>query len=543
VNDIASFDYVIVGGGSAGCVLANRLSEDPDVRVLVLEAGKPDKDWLIHVPLGVGKVWRSPKHNWDYISDPEPHADNREIWHPRGKVVGGSSSINMMAYVRGHRGDYDRWRQMGLTGWSYAEVLPYFKRLENFAGGGDTYRGDSGSLRTRITRADDEFHRAYLAAGKAAGYPVTEDFNGARQEGFASQQFNVAHGRRYSAARAFLHPALKRPNVSLRTEALVARVIFEGTRAIGVAFKQNGQEHQVRAERDIILSGGAYNSPHLLMLSGVGPADHLVEHGIPIVADRAGVGQNLQDHPGTHVEYAFSRPTDYIQALRFDRLAVNMMRAWFFGSGPAAIPPGAGTAFLKSDPAFELPDLQFFFRPLGFGADMWFPVIKPHAPEGFTFRGCQLRPESRGEIRLASSDPFRKARVLNNFLSTETDRKALRDCVKIMREVISQAPFDPWRGAEILPGPDVKTDAEIDAFVRQDLGTIYHPVGTCRMGPDDASVVDLDFRVRGIEGLRVIDASVMPDLVGGNINAPVMMMADKASDIIRGKPPLPPIEV
>lgn len=540
---MVEYDYVIVGAGSAGCVLANRLTADGDTSVLVLEAGKPDNDWLIRIPLGVGKVWVSPKYNWDYTSEPEPHVDGRQIWHPRGKVLGGSSSINMMAYVRGHRGDYDRWRQMGLTGWGYADVLPYFKRMEAFELGEDAYRGVSGALRTKRNDTREPWFDAVVEAGKAAGYKATDDYNGAEQEGFARMQFSIGGGRRCSAAVAYLHPAMKRPNLTVETSAHATRVVFEGNRAVGIAYRRDGKDVTVRATREVILSGGAYNSPHLLMLSGVGPADHLREMGIDPLVDHKGVGANLRDHPAVAVETGYDGPTKFHNRLRFDQLVIGMLQAQFLGTGPATLPPGAGTAFIKSRPEYEIPDMQMFFRPLSLAAREWFPGIKPAAPQAFTMRTCQLRPESRGEVRLASNDPFKSARVLNNFLSTETDRRSLRDAVKIMRDIVSQAPLDKFRGSENMPGDDVRTDDDIDAYVRKGLGTVYHPIGTCRMGPDQESVVDMDFRVRGCGGLRVIDASVMPDLVGGNINAPVLMVAEKASDIILGNPPPPAADI
>ena len=533
-----AYDYIIVGAGSAGCVLANRLSADPANRVLVLEAGARDRSWLIHVPLGVGKVWHTPAFNWSYMSEPEPHLGGRQLFHPRGKVVGGSSSINMMAYVRGNRADYDRWRQFGLDGWSYDDVLPYFKRSETFEDPTAEYHGAEGPLHTQTTKIEDPVIDAFLEAAKSAGYAETDDYNGARQEGVARLQVSVKDGRRCSAAVAFLHPALERPNLDLETEAHVTRVLFEGRRAVGIEFLQRGQVRQVRAEAEVILSGGSINSPQVLMLSGVGPADHLKDIGIDLVHDLGGVGGNLQDHPSFGVDYFHSQPSAFHASLRLDRLAFNMMRAYLFGNGPAAIPPSSVTAFIRTRPELEIPDVQMFFRPVSVAAHEWFPVIRPPAEETFSFRVCHLRPESRGTIRLRSADPKDPVRILNNFLSTETDREVLRASFKIVREIAAQPAFDPVRGAEFAPGDHVKSDDDIDAHIRDTLGTVFHPAGTCKMGIDDQAVLDGELRVRGLEGLRVVDASVMPDLAGGNINAVVIMIAEKASDMILGHEPL-----
>ncbi len=531
-------DYVIVGAGSAGCVLANRLSAT-GARVLVLEAGKRDRSWLIHVPLGVGRAWHAPRFNWSYMSDPEPNLGGREIFHPRGKVVGGSSSINMMAYVRGHRGDYDRWRQMGLHGWSYADVLPYFRRAETFEYPNDgPYRGDTGPLSIQVSKTDDPMIDIFLAAVRSAGYSLTEDYNGATQEGFGRLQVNVAHGRRCSAAAAYLHPAVVAGRVGLETGALATSLVIQNGRVHGVRYLKNGVLRTVRAEREVILSGGAINSPHVLMLSGIGHGEHLAEHDIDTVVDLPGVGANLQDHPSIGVDYLYAGASRFHEMLRLDRLAFNMVRAHWFGSGPASIPPSSATGFVRSRPEAALPDIQLFFRPASFSAREWFPLLKPSPPRTFTFRACHLRPESRGRLRLRSSDPTDKIRIRNDFLSTETDRRVLRDAFRLIRKIAGQPEFAEVGGAEFHPGADIESDDQIDAFVRENLMTVYHPAGTCRMGVDDESVVDLEFRVRGIENLRVVDASVMPDLVGGNINAVVIMIAEKAADTILGRAPL-----
>ena len=537
-----SFDYLIVGAGSAGCVLAYRLSAD-GASVLVLEAGGPDKSWLIHVPLGVGKVWNGPRFNWSYSSDPEPNLGGREMFHPRGKVLGGSSSINMMAYVRGHRGDFDRWRQMGLDGWAFADVLPYFKRAETFEDPHNDFHGSDGPLTVEISRVDDALVDIFLEAAQQAGYALTPDYNGARQEGFARLQLSVRNGRRCSAAVAYLHPAVAQGGVALETGGHVTRVLFEGDAACGVEYFKDGRIRTARAEHEVILAGGAFNSPQLLMISGIGPAGHLAEIGVETRLDRQAVGGNLQDHPAIANDYRYAERSKFHRELRLDRLSLSMVRAHLFRTGFASIAPSSATAFVKSGPEAELPDIQLFFRSASMDAREWFPLIKKPAPETFTFRACHLRPESRGSIRLRSADPREKVRIRNNFLATETDRRVLRDCLRVMRTLARQPAFDPVRGEEVLPGPGVETEEEMDAFIRDSLGTVFHPIGTCRMGADPDSVVDGQMRVRGIERLRVVDASVMPDLVGGNINAVVIMIAEKAADLILGKPAPAPIEI
>jgi 4-pyridoxate dehydrogenase len=533
----AEFDTIIIGAGSAGCVLANRLGEDASKSILVLEAGGHDRHWLLRLPIGVAKVWNAPRFNWAYQSEPEPFADDRSIYHPRGKVVGGSSSINMMAYVRGNHRDFDRWRQKGLDGWSYADVLPYFKRAEHWEGGGSTYRGSRGPLRTQKGRAQDPVFTALVAAAPQLGYRVNDDYNGASQDGFTRVQFTAGDGRRYSAARAYLHPAITRGNVALETRALVTGLLFEGKRAVGVEYLQYGNRRQARA-REVILSGGAFNSPQLLLLAGIGPAEEIARVGVTPRIDLPGVGKNLQDHTAIRLAYARKSPSRIPTELRLDRLTLSMLQAIFFGTGFAADPPGGMTAFVKSAPEQDIPDLQLFISNAALIAREWFPGWRPPAYDGFTMRACHLRPESRGAVTLASSDPTAKARVLNNFLSTDADRCALRSAFKILRGIVVTAPFAPIMASELSPGTDVQSDIEIDAFIRKTLDTVYHPVGTCRMGKDENAVVGIDFRVRGVEGLRVVDASVFPDLTGGNINAVVMMVAEKASDVIRGAAPL-----
>lgn len=530
-------DYIVVGAGSAGCVLTNRLSADGKNTILTLEAGDRDKSFMIHMPLGVGQVWHDPKFNWSYESEPEPHLDNRRLFHPRGKVLGGSSSINMMAYVRCNAGDFDRWRQKGLGGWAYDDVLPYFKRAESFEDRKDDYHGDDGPWKIRTSDTKDPIIDAFMGAVESAGYQKAQDYNGASQDGFARLQVNAVNGRRQSAAVAYLRPAMKRANVEVQVRAHVTRVIFDGTRATGIEYVQDGKIHRVGAGKEVILSGGSVNTPQVLMLSGVGPAAHLKEMGIDVRHDLAGVGGDLQDHPAIGLEYHYSKGSQFHKDLRLDRLAFHVARVKLFGTGMAATPPSSLTGFVKSRPDLEIPDIQMFFRPMSMSARQWFPGIMAPAEETFAFRSCHLRPESRGSVSLRSADPMDPVRIINNFLSTDEDKRVLRESFRMMRQIARQPDFDEMRGAEFAPGAHVQDDddAAIDAYVREGLGTVFHPVSTCRMGIDDRAVVDGDLKVRGLDGLRVVDASVFPDLTGGNINAVVIMTAEKASDIILGK--------
>ena len=542
-GQIPTYDYIIVGAGSAGCVLANRLSEAPENKVLILEAGRQDRNWLIHIPMGVAKIWNQERFNWSYSSEPEPNMDNRQLYHPRGKVLGGSSSINMMAYVRGNGADYDRWAQMGLSDWSYEKVLPYFRRAEKFLNGTDVYHGDKGPLHTQPLLSQDPLMEAYFQAGRDAGFTVTEDFNGAEQEGLARMQFNIGGGRRQSSSVAFLHPVLHRSNLDLIVNAHVVKIDFENNKAVGVTYIKGGNIRSVRVDREVILSSGAFNSPQILMLSGIGPADHLREVEIEPRLDVQDVGANLQDHPSIMIEHKRSQTSDFHRWLRLDRLSIIMLRALLFRRGPATMPLGFGTGFVKSGPEVALPDIQLFFRLFSMHAHEWFPVFKPAGEDGLGFLACHLRPESRGTVRLRSSNPLDAPRIVNNFFSTEYDRRAIRQSFKYLRKIAGGSSFEGVRGDESVPGKDVQSDDEIDAYIRQTANTVFHPAGTCRMGVDEQSVVDTQLRVRGSQNLRVVDASVMPDLVGGNINAPVLMIADKASDMILGNDQLPSAEL
>ena len=528
-------DYVIVGSGSAGSALAARLSEDGRYTVLVLEYGGSDVGPFIQMPAALAWPMSMKRYNWGYLSEPEPNLNNRRITAPRGKVIGGSSSINGMVYVRGSAEDFDTWDELGATGWSYADVLPYFKRQENSSGGQPGWRGTDGPLHVQRGPAKNPLVRAFVEAGREAGFETTEDYNGEKQEGFGLMEQTIHEGRRWSAASAYLKPALKRPNVDL-LRCFARRVVFEGKRAVGVEVDRGGKIEVVRANREVIVSASSFNSPKLLMLSGIGPATHLKEMGIEVVADRPGVGANLMDHMEFYFQQVAVKPVSLYSWLPWFWQGVAGAQWLFTRSGLGTSNQFESCAFVRSAPGVKQPDIQFHFLPVAISYDGK-AAAKSH---GFQVHVGYNHSKSRGAVTLRSPDPMADPVIKFNYMSHEEDWVKFRHCVRLTREIFSQRAFDPYRGPEIQPGEGVQTDDQIDAFLREHLESAYHPCGTCKMGSENdlMAVVDPDTKVIGVEGLRVADSSIFPRLTYGNLNGPSIMTGEKAADHILGKPRL-----
>jgi len=533
-----TFDYIIVGAGSAGCVLADRLSADGRHTVLVLEYGGSDRSLFIQMPSALSIPMNMPKYNWFYETEPEPHLGGRRLHTPRGKVVGGSSSINGMVYVRGNPLDFERWDAEGAKGWSYAQVLPYFKRAESRGEGGDDYRGGDGPLHTSYGPLRNPLYRTWIEAAKQAGYPETADINGFQQEGFGRMDMTTWRGRRWSAADAYLKPALRRPNLTLRRHALASRILFEGRRAIGIDYLQEGRTVTVTARREVILSGGPINSPQLLKLSGIGPGDELRAQGIGVHHHLPGVGENLQDHLEFYFQMACTQPITLYSSQGLFAKAMVGLRWLLRRDGLGATNHFESCGFIRSRPGIRYPDLQYHFLPLAVSYD-GNSLATEH---GFQAHIGPMRSKSRGWVRLRSADARDKPRVFFNYMSHEDDWTEMRAAVRLTREIFQQPAFAPYRGREIQPGAEVTSDAAIDDFIRRKVESAYHPSCSCKMGsPDDPmAVVDPETRVIGLDGLRVVDSSIMPSVTTGNLNAPTIMIGERASDLILGRAPLPP---
>lgn len=539
-----TFDYIVVGGGSAGCVLASRLSEDADRTVLLLEAGGDDSHYLLRMPLAFLRAMMQPRFSWGYFSEPERELNGRRVPLPRGRVLGGSGSINGLFHMRGHSLDFDGWRARGCEGWGYADVLPYFKRMETSWRGANTWHGDRGPLHVCAIQPVRALHDRLMQTARAAGFNTTEDLHGEVEEGFSCGEVTIdPRGRRASTARAYLHPAMHRRNLRVTLNALATRVLIENGRATGVEYREDGRLRQVRARREVILAGGTYNSPQLLMLSGIGPADELRKVGIVPVADLPGVGRNLSEHPHIPVEFDTNAPITFLNQLRFDRAARSVLGWALFGRGPFATQINCCNVVVRTRPELSQPDVQLMCNPIRMDAKLWFPGFTPRQEHRVTADVVILHQRSRGWVALRSADPLDAPRVHLNLFSDASDFEIARRGIRTARSIFATHPQADIIARETRPGAAVQSDAEIDAYVRATAQVTQHPVGTCSMGVGSEAVVDPQLRVRGVEGLRVVDASIMPTVPGANTNAAVVMVAERASDLIRGRSPLPPEHV